>query len=149
MIKKMPEMQETWVRSLGWEDPLKESMATHSNILAWRIPMDRSLAGYSPWGHKVRHEWAAKHSTCLFVDTWAKSVSPRHIYLCKFKAVNDLKIFTQLPSFYSWANWATEIKRLSPNLLPCSWQSPGLCHKLFSCLPAASLKNFWMQSCIS
>ena len=45
MIKKMPEMQETWVRSLGWEDPLKESMATHSSILAWRIPMDRSLAG--------------------------------------------------------------------------------------------------------
>ena len=34
-------MQETWVRSLGWEDPLKEDMATHSNILAWRIPMGR------------------------------------------------------------------------------------------------------------
>ena len=34
-------MQETWVRSLGREDPLEEGMATHSNILAWRIPMDR------------------------------------------------------------------------------------------------------------
>ena len=34
-------MQETWVRSLGWEDPLEEEMATHSSILAWRIPMDR------------------------------------------------------------------------------------------------------------
>ena len=34
-------LQETWVRSLGWEDPLEEGMATHSNILAWRIPMDR------------------------------------------------------------------------------------------------------------
>ena len=34
-------MQETWVRSLGWEDPLEEGMATHPNILAWRIPMDR------------------------------------------------------------------------------------------------------------
>ena len=33
-------MQETWVRSLGWEDPLEEGMATHSSILAWRIPMD-------------------------------------------------------------------------------------------------------------
>ena len=32
---------ETWVRSLGWEDPLEEGMATHSSILAWRIPMDR------------------------------------------------------------------------------------------------------------
>ena len=34
-------MQETWIRSLGWEDPLEEGMATHSNTLAWRIPMDR------------------------------------------------------------------------------------------------------------
>ena len=34
-------MWETWVQSLGWEDPLKEGMTTHSSILAWRIPMDR------------------------------------------------------------------------------------------------------------
>ena len=39
--KKLPAMQETQVRSLGWKDPLQEGMATHSNILAWRIPMDR------------------------------------------------------------------------------------------------------------
>ena len=38
MVKNPPAMQETWVRSLGWEDPLKEGMATHSSILAWRIP---------------------------------------------------------------------------------------------------------------
>ena len=41
MVKNLPPMQETWVRSLGWEDPLEEGMATHSSILAWRIPMDR------------------------------------------------------------------------------------------------------------
>ena len=40
MLKKLPTIQETWVRSLGWADPLKEVMATHSSILAWRIPMD-------------------------------------------------------------------------------------------------------------
>ena len=40
-------MQKTWVRSLGWEDPLKEGMATHSSILAWRIPVDRGV-----WGNK-------------------------------------------------------------------------------------------------
>ena len=40
-LPAMQETQETWVRSLGWEDPLEESMATHSSILAWRIPMDR------------------------------------------------------------------------------------------------------------
>ena len=37
-VKKLPAMQETWVRSLGQEDPLEEEMATHSIILAWRIP---------------------------------------------------------------------------------------------------------------
>ena len=38
MVKSLPAMQETWVQSLGWEDPLEKGMATHSNILAWRIP---------------------------------------------------------------------------------------------------------------
>ena len=41
MVKNLPAMQETWIRSLGWEGPLEEGMATHSNIPAWRIPMDR------------------------------------------------------------------------------------------------------------
>ena len=41
MVKNLPSMQETWVRSLGWEDPLEEGMETHSGILVWRIPMDR------------------------------------------------------------------------------------------------------------
>ena len=36
--KRLPAMQETWVRSLGWEDPLEKEMATHSSILGWRIP---------------------------------------------------------------------------------------------------------------
>ena len=38
MVKNLPAMWETWVRPLDWEDPLEEGMATHSNILAWRIP---------------------------------------------------------------------------------------------------------------
>ena len=38
MVKSPPAMQETWIRSLGWEDPLEKEMATHSNILAWKIP---------------------------------------------------------------------------------------------------------------
>ena len=41
MVKNPPAMRETWVESLGWEDPLEEGMATHFSILAWRIPMDR------------------------------------------------------------------------------------------------------------
>ena len=44
--------QETQSRSLGWEDPLKKEMATHSSILAWKSHRQRSLEGYSPWGRK-------------------------------------------------------------------------------------------------
>ena len=44
MVKNPPAMQETWVGSLRWEDALEEGMASHSSILAWRIPMDRG-----PW----------------------------------------------------------------------------------------------------
>ena len=43
MVKKLHAMWEIWVRSLGWEDPLEEGMATHSSMLAWRIPMDRGV----------------------------------------------------------------------------------------------------------
>ena len=40
-VKNLPAMQETWVQSLGWEDPLEEGRPTHSSILSWRIPIDR------------------------------------------------------------------------------------------------------------
>ena len=43
MVKNLSAMQVTWVQSLGWEDPLEKGMATHSSILAYRIPMDRGI----------------------------------------------------------------------------------------------------------
>ena len=54
LVKNLPAMWETWVWSLGWENPLE--MATHSSILAWRIPWTEEETGglQSPWGHK---EW--------------------------------------------------------------------------------------------
>ena len=48
----MQEMQETQVRSLGWEDPLEEEVATHSSILAWRIPWTEESGGLYPWNRK-------------------------------------------------------------------------------------------------
>ena len=48
----MQEVQETWVRSLGQENPLEKRMATNSSILAWRIPWTEGPGGCSPWGHK-------------------------------------------------------------------------------------------------
>ena len=49
-LPAMQETQETWVQSLVWEDPLKEEMATHSSILAWRIPRTEELGGLQSMG---------------------------------------------------------------------------------------------------
>jgi len=52
-VKNPPVMQKTWVRSLGQEDPLEKGTATHSSILAWRVPWIEEPSGlYSPWGCK-------------------------------------------------------------------------------------------------
>ena len=61
--KNLPAMWETWVRPLGWEDPLKEGMETHSSILAWEFHGQRSLME-TVMGCK-ESDWATKHSTCL------------------------------------------------------------------------------------
>ena len=52
MVKNLPAMKETWVRFLGWEDPLEKGMATHSSILAWRIPWTEESGGLQAAGHK-------------------------------------------------------------------------------------------------
>ena len=54
-LPAMQETQETWIQSLGWEDPLKEGMATQSSILAWRIPMDRGA--WRATVHGVAKNW--------------------------------------------------------------------------------------------
>jgi len=51
LVKNMPPMQETWVRSLGWEDPLEKGKATHTSILAWRIPWTIQSMGSQRVGH--------------------------------------------------------------------------------------------------
>ena len=56
-VKSLPEVQETWVQSLGWEDPLEKEMATHSRILAWRIPWTEEPGGLQSVGlHGVGHD---------------------------------------------------------------------------------------------
>ena len=56
-VKNPPAMWETWVQSLGWEDPLEEGMATHSSILAWRIPWTEEPGGLQSMGpQRVGHD---------------------------------------------------------------------------------------------
>ena len=61
LVKNPPAMRESWVQSLGWEDPLEEGVATHSSILAWRIPMDRGA-----W-------WVTVHG---IVKSWTRPEQP-------------------------------------------------------------------------
>ena len=56
MVKNLPAMQEIWVQSLGWKDPLEKGMATHSSILAWRISWTEVLSGLQSMGsQRVRY----------------------------------------------------------------------------------------------
>ena len=66
-VKNPPAMRETYVWSLSWEDPLKEGMATHSSILAWRIPWTEEPCGLQSMGlQRVRHDWVTKHKNCCW-----------------------------------------------------------------------------------
>ena len=56
LVKNLPALRETWVQSMGWEDPLEKGMATHSNILAWRIPWIEEPGGLHSMGlQRVGH----------------------------------------------------------------------------------------------
>ena len=70
IVKSLPAMRETQIGSLDWEEPLEKEMATHSSILAWRIPMDRGAWGYSPRVCARVH--TLSHFSCvrLFATPW-------------------------------------------------------------------------------
>ena len=66
MIRNLPAMREIWVRLLGWEDPLEEGTATHSSILAWRIPMNRGAWWATVHGvtkSQIQLSYQALHTT--------------------------------------------------------------------------------------
>ena len=70
MVKHLPAMQETWVHSLGWEDLLEKEMATHSSILAWRIPrMEEPGRLQSMGSQRVGHDWVTSLSFLMYAYT--------------------------------------------------------------------------------
>ena len=82
---------------LGWEDPLENEMATHSSILGWKFYGQRSLAGYNPWGHRVRHDWACMHANINATD------SVYWFYIHTFyQCVVYFPIFMSLTSIFSF-----------------------------------------------
>ena len=69
-MKRLPAIQETWVRFLGREDPLEKEMAIHSSTLAWKIPWMEDLIGYSPWGHKELDMTERLHYAILYLSIY-------------------------------------------------------------------------------
>ena len=80
-IERLPAMQESQVRSLGWEDPLEKEMATHPSILAWRIPWTEEPGRLQSTGsQRVGHDWATSHK---HTQSWSQEMNVSASgYLC-------------------------------------------------------------------
>ena len=82
------DLQETWVQSLGWQDSLEEEMATHSSILAWKIPWTEKPGGLQSMGwQRVEHNLATEHTCSL---SWKKK---------------NLKQSRENPEFFEYVHW--------------------------------------------
>ena len=109
MVKNPPAMQETWVRSLGQEDPLEEGMATHCSILAWRIPWTEELGGLQSLGsQRVGHDWATQHKH----GTRSKRISCMNSFTCLmfWSFYSEDKVSALLgPTWREGGWWSTRI----------------------------------------
>ena len=104
-IKHLPVMQETRVRSLGWEDPLEKEMATHSSILAWRIPWIEEPGGLQSTGsQRVGHDWETSHTHICFISIYAdnKILSGRNFFVWSSKVTYTLTTVWRTPNAYSF-----------------------------------------------
>ena len=156
-VKNLPAMQEPWVRSLGWEDPLEKGMAAHSSILAWRIRWTEEPGGLQSVGsHRVRHDWETDtFTTCTLCWTsceswWVPSTShkPGNPHLSsKFSKIPPPRshLFSE-PSLRPWWSSSTtwHYLILLPNAsgfarLVCFSRAP-LCNKSTTIWP---LRNDW------
>ena len=93
LVKNLPAMQESWVRSLGWEDSLEKGMATHSSILAWRIPMNRGAWWATLHGvakSQTKHSTAFKYSRLFMWSTGEGNGKPLQ-YSCLENPMNSMK----------------------------------------------------------
>ena len=129
----MQEMQEMWVQSPVWEDPLEEEMATHSSIPAWKIPRTEEPVGQQFIGsQRVEHKWATKHHHSGFKDiyTVVPSIS-RTSLSCKSESTHLGKnnSLYPLPAAWPWnvpvavLNLMSVEKKLKSGFHICVWFS--------------------------
>ena len=135
----MQELQEMWVWSLGWEDPLKEGMATHSSILAWIIPRTEEPVGLLSIGsQRVRHDWNDWTRTHLVTKMKISFVFKKvvsflfHFFFFSVDCHRSLDPIYQYKSAFNLfvAGWMNELPLLSPVLrttlsysgISCPWE---------------------------
>ena len=118
-LKRLPALQETWVRSLGWEDPLEKEMATHSSIPAWRIPW-REEPGrlQSMRSQRIGHDWATSffHFDTQFIKNFLNFI---YFWWNKWNQVGKLKLFLLFSP--PWPHGLQHAR------LPCPSLFPGVC----------------------
>ena len=161
-------MWETWVQSLGWEDPLEKEMATHSTILAWRIPWTEEPGGLQSTGsQRVGHDWVTllhfTHFSHPYMTTGKTIALNRWTFVGKVTSVLFNMLSRLVRAFLprikylliSWLQspsaviWESK-KRKSPTV---SIVSPSICHEvmwpdamIFVCSMLSFKTAFWLSS---
>ena len=112
-VKNLPTMPETWVQSLGREDPLEKGKATHSSILAWRIPWTEEPDSQSMGSQRVKHDWATNTNFFMLPDSYWFSKStvnkpPIYNYLTDFQILK-LKMYLLKGSFMFLETWVLSL----------------------------------------
>ena len=121
LIKNPPAMWETWVLSLGWEDPLEKGKATHSSILAWKIPwMEEPGRLQSLGSQRVGHDWVTSlYFTHSSIPTWRIPWTVQSIGLQRVR--HDWVTFTSLLHYrgilYNWATWEFQNNNEGKNII--------------------------------
>ena len=88
LVKKLPAVQETWVWSLSWEDPLEKGKATHSSILAWRIPWTIQSMGLQ----RIGHNWVTITFTFMYKKNFSRSYF-KWIFFTASRTIDYLPVY--------------------------------------------------------
>ena len=129
-------MQETWVQSLDWEDPLEEGMATHSSILAWRIPWTEWATVHGVAKSRTQLKWLSSSSSSVFMQ--------------RILAINE---HTQFQFLFSHSVMSNSLQPHEPQhaTLPCPSPTPrvhpNLCPLCWWCHPTISSSVIPLSSC--